>query len=47
MNFDNRNGEDLRRVLVGNPKGKRPLEKKKNGSCVQTTDHELISVGYW
>ena len=28
MNFDNLNGVDLRRVLVGNPGGKRPLEKK-------------------
>jgi hypothetical protein len=36
MNFDNRNGEDLRRVPVGNPEGKRSLEK--NGSCVNT-DH--------
>jgi hypothetical protein len=34
MNFDNLNGVDLRRVLVGNPGGKRPLEKKR--SCVNT-----------
>jgi len=29
MNFDNLNGVDLRRVLVGKAGGKRPLEKKK------------------
>jgi hypothetical protein len=41
VNFDNRNEEDLRRVLIGNPEGKRPLEKKY---CVNT-DHEMINKG--